>query len=250
MKKHLVPVLILGIVFSLSSPVIAQDTMKNWKFNLIPLYLWGISLDGDLTIRGIESDITADFSDIFDNLNGAFTVHFDAAYKEKWGGFLDLNWVNLEAEKKTVANASVTPKTTTFISEFAGYYLLKKDPHAFKFFGGIRYVSMDGKLEFSGPLGNLTGSEDWVDPMLGIKWRWQFAHKWALVARGDIGGFGAGSDFAWSALGLIDWRPWKYVGFVLGYRALYMDYSDGSGSERFAYDATMHGPIVGVNINW
>ena len=98
--------------------------------------------------------------------------------------------------------------------------------------------------------GNLTGEKNWVDPMLGIKWRWKLAEKWALVTRGDIRGFGAGSDLAWSALGLIDWRPSKYVGFILGYRALYMDYSDGSGSDRFAYDATMHGPIVVANINW
>jgi hypothetical protein len=85
--------------------------------------------------------------------------------------------------------------------------------------------------------------------MFGVLWKWKFADKWALRARGDIGGFGAGSDFAWSAAGLFDWRPWKHVGFWFGYRALYHDYKTGSGPE-FAFDATMHGPVIALNTNW
>jgi len=253
MKKSMFAI-ILSIVFLFSVlSVQAQDATggKDWSFDLAPFYLWGISLSGDMTIKGNESDVNADFSDIFDNLNGAFTVHFDTAWKQKWGGFIDLNWVNLEAEKEiTAIGSSVTPKFTVFISEFAGFYRLNKDAHKFDFYGGIRYTDMDLKMEFSGPLGTQKGNDSWVDPMFGLRWRWKFADKWAFAARGDIGGFGAGSDFAWSAGGLIDWRPWKHVGFLLGYRALYQDYETGSGSEKFAYDATMHGPIIGVNIFW
>ncbi len=68
----------------------------------------------------------------------------------------------------------------------------------------------------------------------------------SLVVRGDIGGFGAGSDFTWQALGLIDWQPFKYVSFIAGYRGLYQDYKD----DNFKYDATTHGPLLGVNIKW
>ena len=230
----------------------AQDATsgKDWSFNLVPLYLWGIALSGDMTVKGIESEVDADFSDIFDNLNGAITVHFDTAWKQKWGGFIDLNWVNLEADKNTPPGGSVTPKFTAFISEFAGFYRLNIDVHTYDIFGGIRYTDLDGKLEFSGPLGIKKGSESWVDPMFGLRWRWKLADKWALVTRGDVGGFGAGSDFAWSASGLIDWRPWKHVGFLFGYRALYLDYETGSGSEKFDFDATMQGPILGMNITW
>ena len=35
-----------------------------------------------------------------------------------------------------------------------------------------------------------------------------------------------------------------------GYRAMYQDYEDGSDSELFLFDATMHGPIFGLNITW
>jgi hypothetical protein len=158
--------------------------------------------------------------------------------------------LNLEADKTTPPGGTATPKFTSILAEFAGFYRLNQDPHMFDLFAGIRYTDMDAKLEFSGPLGTLKGNKSWVDPMFGLRWRWAFTEKWAFVARGDIGGFGAGSDFTWHALGLIDWRPWKHVGFLLGYRTLYQDYEDGSGPDKFVFDATIHGPIGAITFNW
>jgi hypothetical protein len=68
--------------------------------------------------------------------------------------------------------------------------------------------------------------------------------------RGDIGGFGIGSDITWNLVGMVDFKPWKHVGLFGGYRALYQDYSTGSGSNKFKFDATMHGPLLGLNITW
>jgi hypothetical protein len=53
---------------------------------------------------------------------------------------------------------------------------------------------------------------------------------------------------AYPPVGLVDWRPWKHVGFWFGYRALCQDYKTGSGPE-FAFDATMHGPVIALNTN-
>jgi hypothetical protein len=33
---------------------------------------------------------------------------------------------------------------------------------------------------------------------------------------------------------------------MLGYRALFVDYSRGSGFTHYEYDMTMHGPILGI----
>ncbi len=52
--------------------------------------------------------------------------------------------------------------------------------------------------------------------------------------------------------GIIDSQPFKYVSFVGGYRAIYQDYEEGSkGSKNYRnFDATMHGPLIGVNFRW
>jgi hypothetical protein len=67
---------------------------------------------------------------------------------------------------------------------------------------------------------------------------------------GDIGGFGVGSDFAWDAFGVIGYRfslfGQENSGVIAGYRALSQDYTDGSGRDKFQWDVTLHGPILGL----
>ncbi len=33
-------------------------------------------------------------------------------------------------------------------------------------------------------------------------------------------------------------------------RALYQDFEEGSGSDRFVWDVTLHGPILGLNVRF
>jgi len=88
-----------------------------------------------------------------------------------------------------------------------------------------------------------------VDPIFGLRYRWQMSDKWSVTLYGDAGG-GANADLTWQGLGLVNFQPWKHVSFSLGYRALYWDYETGSGVDRFEWDVTMHGPIIGINFNW
>ena len=71
---------------------------------------------------------------------------------------------------------------------------------------------------------------------------------------GDIGGVAFGSDFAWSAFGLIGCR-FNLFGennarVLAGYRALSQDYTDGSGRDKFQWDVTLYGPILGLLIQF
>jgi hypothetical protein len=132
----------------------------------------------------------------------------------------------------------------------AAFYRLIEDGVVIDGFGGLRYSSMDVELELPGPLPDIDQRKDWIDPYVGLRWKWPFAEKWAARLRTDFGGFGIGSDLTWNAVGLIDFKPWRHVGFFGGYRVLYQDYSTGSGRHRFAFDAYMHGPALGLNITW
>ena len=38
------------------------------------------------------------------------------------------------------------------------------------------------------------------------------------------------------------------VRFLFGYKALYQDYEEGSGRDKFEFDVTMHGPILGLSV--
>ena len=100
--------------------------------------------------------------------------------------------------------------------------------------------------------GNLsaTGNVSWVDPVVGARLRHQLAPHWNLVVSGDVGGFGVGSRFSWQAIGAIDYEFAKTQNVtwsgMIGYKALYVDYTRGSGLDTYEYDMTMHGPIFGI----
>ena len=94
------------------------------------------------------------------------------------------------------------------------------------------------------------GTASWVDPVVGARVRHRFAPAWDLVVSGDVGGFGAGSKFTWQAIGALayEFKRTKTVSWngMLGYKALSVDYSKGSGLQTYAFDTVMHGPIIGL----
>ena len=93
-------------------------------------------------------------------------------------------------------------------------------------------------------------NEQWIDPIVGVRTIWQLTPRWSFGAYGDVGGFGVGSDFSWLANGLVGYRfdllSEKDSKFLFGYRALYQDYSDGSGASKFEWDGILHGPLFAL----
>lgn len=105
------------------------------------------------------------------------------------------------------------------------------------------------------PLPDASGDKDWFDPLIGARAFFDFSEHWNLSLQGDVGGFGIGSDFTWGAMGTIGYRFRLFseennARAAAGYRAIYQDYSEGSGNNRFEWDVTLHGPILGLVIEF
>ena len=94
---------------------------------------------------------------------------------------------------------------------------------------------------------------EWVDPVVGARVRHQIAPGKELRLDGDIGGFGAGSEFSWQAVAVYSFHT-KCLGMPLhadiGYRALYVDYSEDGRFGKQGLDLVQHGPVMGVTFNW
>jgi hypothetical protein len=95
---------------------------------------------------------------------------------------------------------------------------------------------------------------DWVDPLVGARVRHRLAPGQELTLRADIGGFGAGSQFSWNAIAAynceIAVRDGITYSLLLGYRALSVDYEQGSGRTKYEYDVLQHGPITGLTMKF
>ena len=150
----------------------------------------------------------------------------------------------------------------------AAYEFARVGPVAFDVLGGVRYwyQQADLSLDVAGTvdLGDLTvfggralaksGTVDWLDPMVGARVRYALAPGHEFFLRGDIGGFDVGSRFSWQAIAAYGFDFATYNGMtfagVIGYRALSVDYSQGSGPHALRVRHHSARPVVGLSIKF
>ena len=246
-----IAILSLLAICACSGAYAKDDSEAGWKWRLSPLYLWAIQLEGDASIGPITAPINIKLSDVFGDLEGVFTANFEGVKDRRWGFLMDFTWLDI--------SSSQGPLTVDFEyiqAEVDGFYRVPIGRQNVDWLIGLRYYSQDfgigGLPSPPLPSSSASTSEDWVDPLIGARWSTPLdkRERWTLALRGDIGGFGVGSDFAWQALAVIDFQPWKHVSIDGGFRALGVDYEEGSGVDRFAYDATTWGPVLGFSLKW
>jgi hypothetical protein len=257
---------IVILIFTVSTPSVASEENlqkeNGWEFHAAP-YLWAISMEGDVTINGRKSEVDTSFSEIWKELNIAGMVDLEWS-KGKWGIVGDVNYSDLGKEKNL--NGIIIEPSIKLLMLSAGvsYQLGKwrpsgdagKDQPTVTFSGllGGRYTYLDIDVDIKG-FQNASGNEGWLDPLIGARVTFDLSDRWELNFQGNMGGFGVGSDFTWDAQGdigyLLDLFGKKNNGrFVVGYRALYQDYSNGSGNNEFKWDNTLYGPIIGLVIKF
>jgi hypothetical protein len=264
--NRIVLLLIFFLVFVAAAPASlpAQeqpDEGSDWRYS-IATYMWALSMKGDVTVKGNKSDVDIPFSDVLDELNIGGMVKFEAS-KDRFGFFADVMYSHLGKET-TVDGIKIKPTTQSLWAGVGGFYRLGiwdlagvPDDYSrtvtLDTYLGVRYTHLDMELDFKNvPLPTAKGDHDWFEPMIGLRTNWNLSDRWSLAVLGDIGGMAFGSDFGWSAQGMLGYR-FKLFGndearVFAGYRALSQDYDDGHGSNKFEWDVTLHGPVIGLHI--
>lgn len=259
----------LALLSSLARGQGNQVGSENWEVQLTP-YIWAAELDGDATLMGRTGPVEASFRDLLDNLDFAFMGRVEA-WQGKWGFFLDGLYMDLGAEFSTpqgLVSTDIDVKMT--VLEFGlGHRLLEipagQDDNqklTFDLLGGGRYMNVEGEVDVitNGPLSGLgltVGStferrEEWIDPFIGGRLRWDIDDKLAAVVSFDLGGFdiGEGSNLTWNLLTGIDYQLSKNMSLKAGYRILDIDHDSGSGSSATGLDAQFRGPILGLTYSF
>jgi hypothetical protein len=142
-------------------------------------------------------------------------------------------------------------------------------PVAIDLIGGARYWYQQANVSFNLTAGlNIadliigsrglaiakSGTVDWIDPLLGARARFEIAPGQNIFVRGDVGGFGVGSKYSWQAIGgysfdFAEKNGITYSGLI-GFRALYVDYVQGTAQTRYAYKMLQVGPAIGVGFKF
>jgi hypothetical protein len=83
---------------------------------------------------------------------------------------------------------------------------------------------------------------------MGLRWAANIADSWRLLLQGDIGGFGAASDFSWNTQVGFLWDASESFSLALLYKAISVDYQSGVRGTKdfFEYDTITQGPLIGL----
>ena len=136
-----------------ASPLEERFLPSEWQFKALP-YVWAISIEGDSTVEGQDSDVDIRFKDILEQLN--FGVFLEGeARKERFGLFANVLYADLETGQGT-GPLNIEVGTKVFMGGGGASYRLGPypldsgggalvlDPYA-----GFRYTVIDVDLEGS-----------------------------------------------------------------------------------------------------
>ncbi len=229
---------------------------SDWHVDWIPFYLWFTGLDGNVGAGGVVAPVDVSFSQVFKELNIAYMSDLDIRRK-RIGLFTDLIFLSLSSDQKTTP---IGP-TPTYVGFQANAKQLIVDPELYvrlvdsdrgsiDAIGGGRFWHLNNSLDLYPPNNGSTvtvgQTQDWVDPVLGARMRYNANKGIFFSLKGDAGGFGVGSQLTYQIYAGVGKEFKTRYAVMLGYRYLYVDYKSGG----FVYDVHMSGPLLGFKINF
>jgi len=225
---------------------------------------WITGLQGDFGVRGVITDQDVKFTDILKRLDMIAAGSLYGRY-QRWEIFADGQYMKL-SDTATLPgllfdHAHVSLKSA-FAEAFVGYRLINCQRASLSFFAGARYNYMSGDLHIAKdsdprfpilreklgiPLSlRVSGSKDWVDPVIGLAGRVHVCKPISFWANGDIGGFGAASDFTWQVQGGAEFQVTRWLWSDVGWRYLKNDYTSGG----FTNKTELNGPYIETGVNF
>ncbi len=203
----------------------ASPPASGWQLSFTP-YGWVTWLKGEETVRGRTVDVDVDPIQLIDHLEQVPFMGYTEARNGRLAFYGDVVYANVGLDASSVRSRRLDPliagsisaalglDSTLFIGEVGGIYEVAKWPSgtgttAIDVLAGARYwyqeaslkLALDVNLDISDLIVSRgiaiarSGHVDWVDPVIGARIRHKLGPGKELLLRGDIGGFGAGSEF-------------------------------------------------------
>lgn len=248
---HANPALLGSLAYLVSGVVTADDAA--WRHTAF-IYGMGAALGGDAYVGTLHVPVDMGISDVFDALelgamaayradNGTWSITGDATFMGLGG--------TAEDSRRGLLKGDVDVDQTTLSVTFG-----RRLAPSLEALLTLSYLDLSSELKVTttGPAGLVTAKAsagaDWIDPLVGLQYNVPIADAWRFNLRGDVGGFGVGSDLTYQVLTNLRWQANKRIGIAFGYRLIAFDYEDGTrnGPGYQRYDLEEQGPFVGVTV--
>ena len=229
----------------------SKEDFNSWQNTLAPLYLWGVSMSGDMTSGPVSAALDLDFSDAVSELEVAYTVHYEGA-KGNWGVIVDYSFLNLTPSVEVPGTpGSVDVDMDNVIAEIAGLYRFSAD-NPWQLLAGYRRYELDitvkGLPSPPLPISRVDISETIEDFFIGGRYVQGINDNWTFIGRADVGT--GDSDLVWNLLAAFNYRFNEAISAMVGWRVLDYDVDTGSGADQFKYDMNHSGPLLALAFHW
>lgn len=234
-------------LFPLAAVQAQEPGQSGWS---ITPYLWATETRVDLTLR--DADIGADeisFGDLLDVLDAAFMVHVEGG-KGNWSAFGDLTY--LKTSDSTEREALIVDSDSKQLFFDGGVAWWPRGAGSnFNLFGGLRHSGFDDRYTFrliinGAPVEERRSKKDYYDALVGLRYRFDFSDRWALLTRADAS-FGdtegtvlLRANLAWTVGKRLQNR------ILFGYQYKTAEFKDGDLRLDYVYQ----GPMAGFNFRF
>ena len=240
-----ISIVTIGSTAALFGPSEVAAQRADESFFRVTPYIWALSLDGATGLpSGDDLPVDASFSDLLDKLNMALMVDLEWNTRSGWFFLVDGMWANLESDFSTPGPLPVTGTTDIEMFLYEGLigYSLNENLGAYI---GARIYDQDVTIETDGGLvPTITIGDDWTDIIIGMRAIGELSSNWAMSGRLD-GAIGGDSDSAFNLQFVFARHFGENMHLNLGWRYYDVDYESGSGLDRYKWDVSHSGPVIG-----
>jgi hypothetical protein len=222
---------------------------------LIPCvhYLMASNIDGDAGVgRATGIAVGVDTSDILETLEMGAMIHLEGQHSNGWGVMFDYAFMKL-GDDLTGPRGGITDVTVRQgVLEAMIKRRIDTQQGTLDLYGGLRWWDNDVSIMLDPVI--LPGTpeariaEDWIDPVIGLRYLLPLNESWNLSMQADVGGLSLGSDLTYAMAVGATYRFTESMVLDLKYKGLWVDYEDGeiSNPGYFMYDTVTHGFIIGL----
>jgi len=247
----------LGLLASLgANPAPAQQAPDGQWHYLVQPYIMFPNMKGETGIAdAVRVHVDEDPQDIFDNLQmGA--MFYAEARNDTWTFSTDLLYMDLGSEMRTDQPGLINEVDVSVAQLGLEVAAMRRLSPNYELGLGLTYNKIDADIDITvslpGPPSQIHAGkeEEWFDPTIVARGTWPINDHWFVQARGNLGGFGVGSDLMWQVMADVGYRPSESWFFTFGYRVIDFDYDQGDGLDRFVYDMRTFGPVLRLGFNF
>lgn len=249
------------ILFAATCTLNAQDRYypngdpDKWNFQITPI-MWLPAMSGEIQSSYLSQEFNVAGIDLISNLKMAFFLNAEIS-KGKVFVMPTYTYTKIGTDKVLFTapndeNVSVAPTLALNIGGLiVGLHEAVNEKLIIDPYIGVRYNSFATTLELQGLMETQEVEEkaDFTDPLFGLRIIY-FPHpRVPIIFRSDVGGFGLGSDYSWTAMLDAGYSLSPQLDLIGGFSAYGMKFTgEAKTGSTTSLSMVMYGVNLGVRI--